>query len=204
MPRKRKKCWSADALCRLDSSLTPQYDSAPGLGSPETLIPRDEESSEEDRPFLPRFLLQKTISAHSPYDGVFHNRRESPVPIRLASLRELAAFPRCRVCEHLRAVERPSARRSLPAPVLLDEFRWQSDPVLWSRAWAEQPAPAPGAQTVSTTQIWTAGNGVGKRRQNGRKAAPRLVGAPLLRARVNMVTAGRRAKNPLAKHPKSD
>ena len=34
-----------------------------------------------------------------------------------------------------------------------------------------------------------------------------LVGAPLLRARVNMVTAERRAKNPLwrrAKHPKSD
>ena len=44
-------------------------DSEPDLGSPKTLIPRDEESSEEDRPFLPRFLLQEMIFAHSPYEG---------------------------------------------------------------------------------------------------------------------------------------
>ena len=62
----RKKCWAADTLCRLDHCLTPQYDSELDLGSPEALIPRDEESSEEDRPFLPRFLLQEIVFAHSP------------------------------------------------------------------------------------------------------------------------------------------
>ena len=39
-------------------------------------------------------------------------------------------------------------------------------------AWAEQTADVPGAQTVSTTQIRTAGNCVGKRRQSGRREAP--------------------------------
>ena len=39
MPWKRKRCWSADALCPLDSSVTPQYDSELDLGSPEALIP---------------------------------------------------------------------------------------------------------------------------------------------------------------------
>ena len=38
MPWKRKRCWTADASCRLDLSLTPQYDSEPDLGSPEALI----------------------------------------------------------------------------------------------------------------------------------------------------------------------
>ena len=133
-------------------------------------ISRDEESSEEDRPFLPRFWLQEIILAHSPYEGVFHNwpslqgnllcRSDS---LRLRGIAETECVilpPRCSVCEHLRAGERPSARRSLPAPVLLDEFSWQSDPVPWSRSLA-------------------------------------LVCAPLLRARVNMVTAKRLAKNPL-------
>ena len=36
-------------------------------------ISRDEESSEEDMPFLPRFLLQAIIFAHSPYGGLFSN-----------------------------------------------------------------------------------------------------------------------------------
>ena len=44
-PWKRKRSWTADALCRLESSLTSQYDSELGLGLPEALIPRDEESS---------------------------------------------------------------------------------------------------------------------------------------------------------------
>ena len=46
MPWKRKRCWTADASCRLDSSFTPQYDSELDLGSPEALIHRDEESSD--------------------------------------------------------------------------------------------------------------------------------------------------------------
>ena len=66
---KRKRCWTVDAWCRLDSSFAPHYDSELDLGSPEALITRDEESTEEDRLFIPRFLF-----AHSPYEGVFHNR----------------------------------------------------------------------------------------------------------------------------------
>ena len=145
MPRKRKKCWT-DALCRLDSSLPPQYDSELDLGSPEGLIPRDEESSEEDRPFLPRFLLQEIIFAHSPYEGVFHNRpglqgnllcRSDWLRLRgisetecmILPIRELAAFPRCSVCEQLKAEARSSAPWPLPVPALLDDSRWQPDQV---------------------------------------------------------------------------
>ena len=140
MPRKRKKCWTADALCRLDPSLTPQYDSELDPGSLEALIPRDVESSEEDRPFLPRFFLQEVIFAHSPYGGGLSQPTkpagESPVQIRLPLLarnfgdrmqilpvRELAAFPRCSVCEQLQAQERSPARWCLSAPTLLDGSR---------------------------------------------------------------------------------
>ena len=59
-------------VCRLDASFTPQYGSERALGSLEVLIPRDEESSEDDRTFPPRFLQQEIIFAHSPYEGVFH------------------------------------------------------------------------------------------------------------------------------------
>ena len=133
MPWKRKKCCTADALCRLDPSLTTQHDSEQDLGSPETLIPRDEESSEEDRPFLRRFLLQEIIFAHSPCEGVFHNRPSlqgnrlcrsewlrlrgiSETECMILPIRKLAALPRCSGCEQLKAGERPSARWSLPAP----------------------------------------------------------------------------------------
>ena len=68
---KVKRCWTADALCRLDTSFTPRYDSEQDLRSPEALIPRGEEPSEDDKPFPPRFLLQQIIFAHSPYEGVY-------------------------------------------------------------------------------------------------------------------------------------
>ena len=86
MSWKRKRRWTADALCRLDSSLTPRYDSELDLGSPAALILRDEESSEEDRPFLSRFLLQEMIFAHSRYEQPAKPAGESSVQIRLASL----------------------------------------------------------------------------------------------------------------------
>ena len=56
---KRKKCWTADTLCRLDSHVTPQYDSEHNLGSLEALIPRDEESSG-----------RQTVPAEIPVAGV--------------------------------------------------------------------------------------------------------------------------------------
>ena len=41
-------------------------------------------------------------------------------------VRELAAFPRCSVCEQVKAEEHSSARSSLSVLALLVEFRWQS------------------------------------------------------------------------------
>ena len=60
-----KRSWTA---------VTPQYDSELGLCPPEALIPRDEESSKEDRLLLPRFLLQAIVFAHSSYGRLFPNR----------------------------------------------------------------------------------------------------------------------------------
>ena len=142
MPWKRKRCWTAGALCRLDSSFTPEYDSEQDLGSPEALIPRGEEASEDDKPFQPRFLLQEIFHAHSPYEGVFRNQPRLQVNLLCRSdwlclrgiaetecailpIRELAANPRCSACEQTSSGRRPSARRSLPASVLLDEFGWR-------------------------------------------------------------------------------
>ena len=99
-PDIRPWCVSACHLCRGNEgsagrqmhcvastpSPTPRYDSELDR-SPDALIRRD-----EDRPFLPRFLLQENIFART--------AREFPVQIRLASptrdrgVRELAAFPR--------------------------------------------------------------------------------------------------------------
>ena len=61
-----KKCWTADAVCRLDADSTPET-----LSSPEALILRDKESNKDDRPLLPRFLLQEILFANSPYEGSF-------------------------------------------------------------------------------------------------------------------------------------
>ena len=149
-----KKCWAADAPCRSDPSLAPHYDSEQDLGSPEALILRDEESSEEDRPCPPRFLLQEIIFAH---EGVFHNqpslqrnllcrsdwlrlRGISETECMILPIRELAAFPRCSVCEQLKAEERSSARWPLSASALLDDSRWQS----WSGGLGRADSPCSG------------------------------------------------------------
>ena len=83
MPWKRKKCWTADALCRLEPSVTPQYDSELYLGSPEASIPREEESSEGEIPvtgdYLRAQLVQRGLSQTA------KPARESLVQIRLAS-----------------------------------------------------------------------------------------------------------------------
>ena len=97
----------------MDSSLT-QYDSEQDLDSPEALIPWNEESSKEDKPFLPRFLLQESNEGYS------HNRPCLPPDLLCSSdwlrlrgiseteclvlpIRELAAIPRCSLCERLNA-----------------------------------------------------------------------------------------------------
>ena len=65
IPWKEKKVLDGSCIVSL-ASFTPQYDSEQDLGSPEALIHRGEEPSEDDKPFLPRFLLQEIIFAHSP------------------------------------------------------------------------------------------------------------------------------------------
>ena len=161
MPWKRKKCWTAETLCRLDASFSLQYDSELDLGSPEAPVPRDEESTKENRPFLPRFLLQEIIFAHSPYERVFPNRPSlqgnflcksdwlrlrgiAETDCMILPVRELAAYHQCSVCEQLNAGERPSARSSLSAPALLDEFRWQSDSVPSSGSLRRADSPCSG------------------------------------------------------------
>ena len=173
---KRKKCRTADALCRLDPSLTPQYDSELDLGSPEALIPRDEESSEEEQTVPTEMLVARDYLRAQPVEGVFHNRPCLQVNLLCRSdwlrmrgiaetecmilpVRELAAFS---LVQCMRPAQSrgallgamvpvgPSASRRIPAGSHIQ--------CLGLGAWAEQTAPALGAQTVSTAQIQTSGN----------------------------------------------
>ena len=126
--------------------------------------------------------------------------RESSVQIRLASLakncgdrmhdppgsraRCLSSVHCVRTAQCRGALgERSSARWPLPAPALLDEFRWQSDPVPWSGSLGRADSPCSGRTDSCTTEIQIAGNCVGKRRQNvtGRDALTK--GPPLCRAK---------------------
>ena len=102
--------------------------------------------------------------------------------------------------------ERASARRSLLAPVLLDEFSWQSDPVPWSGSLGRADSTcSAGAQTVSLRLRFgpleipsgSGGRVVARQRLSLMSPFVSLVCAPLLRARVSMVTAERRANYPL-------
>ena len=167
MPRERKRCWTVDAWCGLDSSFAPQYDSEQDHGSPKALIPRDEESSEEDGPFPPRFLLQGDYLRAQPVRRGLSQpaepARESSVQIRLA----------CAGTSQLRGAP-------LGAMVLVGlsasrriQLAIRSSALVGELGQSRQPPPVPGAQTVSTTQTRTVGNCVGKRTQSGRKAAPR-------------------------------
>ena len=167
MPWKRKKSWSADASDRLDFSLTLQYDSKQDFGSPEAPISRDEESSDEDRRFLPRFLLQAIIFARSPYGGFFFLTGQAcrrvcctdQIGFACEELRRRSArssrfestlpFLGAVCATQLKAGERSSAR-----PLRLSTIPAGSQiQCLGLGAWAEQTAPALGAQTVPTTQI---------------------------------------------------
>ena len=148
-------------MCGLDSSPTPQNDSEMDLGSPEALIPRGEEPSEDKKPFLPRFLLQEIICAHSACEGVFRDqprlqehlqcradwlclRGIAETACAILPIRELAACPRCSAMEHPSSGERSSALLSLPAPVLIDKYGWQPDPVPWNGSPGRADSPSSG------------------------------------------------------------
>ena len=160
----KKEVRTEDA-CRLDSSFAPQYGSEQDLGSPEALILQDEESSEENRPFLPRFLLQEIIFAHSPYEGLLQSAkpaRESPVQIRLASLERNcgdrmhdppSSRARClSSVQHMRTSQESSHRRVSPASP--SASRRLSLAVRTSAlVWGLGQSLALGAQTVLATQL---------------------------------------------------
>ena len=59
-------------------------------------------------------------------------------------IRELADYPWCSACEHPSLGERSSARRSLPVPVLIDEFSWQPDQVPWYGSSGKGDSPCSG------------------------------------------------------------
>ena len=123
------RSWTADALCRLHSDCAPA-------------------AREEDRPFLPRFLLQEIIFAHSPYEGDLHNRPRlqgnllcrsewlhprgiSETECMILRVQELAASPRCRAAQRRGALlgvsvlVGPTASRRIPLPVRSNALLWE-------------------------------------------------------------------------------
>ena len=151
---------------------------------PRQLIPRDEESSEDDRPFLPRSLLQEIIFAHrsfttgQAFKGIFcaeqagfvceELQKQNARSTRFENSRPVIGAARANI-----SVQRSAPRRIGPCrrQCLSTNSAGSQILCLGLGAWAEQTALAPRAQTVSTTQIRTTGKCVGKRTQNGRKAA---------------------------------
>ena len=84
----------------------------------------------------------------------------------------------------------------------LDEFRWRSDPVPWSGSLSNADTPCSGHTDSiydSPLEIASGSGGrvVAKQCLGLMSSSVSLVGAPLLRARVNMVTVERWAMNPL-------
>ena len=181
-----------------------QYDGEWDQGSPEALVLRGEEPSEDDKPFPPQILLLEIIFAHSPYEGVFRNQLSLQVNLLCRSgwfclrgiaetecailpIRELAANPRCSACEQSSSGERSSAHGSLPASVLLDEFGWR-----------RRDSPCSG-RTHSIYGSLEIASGCGRRLFRWQRFSLTLssVCAPSACACVAVLTAERQAKNPL-------
>ena len=114
-----------------------------GLSRHSSPEPRNPERK-TNRPYLDCCYMRKT-SRTARTNGVFHNRPSlqgnllrrsewlrlqgiAETDCMILPVRGLAAFPPRTVSEQLKAGER-SAPWSLPTPELLDDFRWQSDPL---------------------------------------------------------------------------
>ena len=131
------------------------YSGSPSKNAPHTLnglettcFPNSEGPGEDVKPFLPRFLLQDIIFAHCPVDDLYPNqlrlrgnllcrmdwlhRGIARTEGAILPIREIAACPRCSTCEHPGSGERPTARRSLPAPEPMNEFSWWPGPMPWN------------------------------------------------------------------------
>ena len=150
MPCKRKKCWTANAMCRLDPSPTPKWHSSSTTRNPAKSTDRSNRDS--------RYSRSSSRTAH---EAVFHNRpslhenllcrsdwlrlrRISETECMILLVRELTAFPRRNGSCRPQRFSTNSAGSQIQC--------------LGLGAWAEQTAPALGAQTGSTTQIRISGN----------------------------------------------
>ena len=157
-----KKELDADALCRLDTGCTPRGDNEQDLEPPEALIPQGEGLGEDVTPFLPRFLLQEIIFAHSSHEGVYPNQPsgESSVQSGLALSTRTSRLHPGAARANIPA-QGSAPRRGGPCwPRCLST----DSPGSWIMclgigAQAGQTAPVLGEQTVSTTQNQTSGSG---------------------------------------------
>ena len=137
MARKRKRSWTADALCRLDSDCALVEDSEQDLAPPGT----EGNSARTTRHFSPRSLPQEIIFAHSPYEGGYPNQRlHRNLPCRADLLCPIAATE----CANLLTRElaranipiQGSARRRVgPAGTRAYRLIQLADPVPWHELW---------------------------------------------------------------------
>ena len=105
-------------------------------------------------------------------------------------IRELAAYPRCSVCEQLNAGERTSARRFLPTPSASRQIRLEQGRQPLRRANRQLPRLGTGSLEISS--------GCGRRLVRGQRISltVSLVCAPSLCACVVVLTAEREPINP--------
>ena len=144
MPWKNKRSWTADASCRLDSSLTAQYDSELGLGPPEATDPprRGIQRGRQTNPtkifatgeYLCAQPIRRALSQPAKPAGIFLCRLEW---LRLRGISERKHDPPdSRPCCFHSLQCAPSAQSSgaqwpLLIQVLLDDSRRRPDQVPW-------------------------------------------------------------------------
>ena len=156
MAWKRRRSWTADALCRLDSDCAPVDDSEQDLAPPDALFP-------------PRFLVQETIFAHSPYEGVYPNqprlqgradwhclRGIAPTECAILPVRELAVCPgaaRANVPAQGSAPRRvgPAGAQCLTTDTVGSQIKCLC---------CGSSGTAQGKRTVSTTRSQISGSGI--------------------------------------------
>ena len=168
MPWKRKRCWTADALCRLDRSFTPRNDSEQDLGSSRGTDPSREQPSETTKPFSSAISVARDLSSRTARtrvsisisralretllcraDWLFYEELQ-PRNAQSSPFENSPIIPVQRVrTSQLRGAPLGA---SVPAgPVAYRRIQLASQiKCLGMGAQAGQTAPAPGEQTVST------------------------------------------------------
>ena len=131
MPWKRRRRWTGDA--HADHGLMDICEQE--INFLWVSVPNNDELDADAVPFQPRFLLQEIIFAHCPY---FPSRASEENLLCRADWLCLGGIAGCECailpipeiathsrCEHASSGERPTARRSLPAPEPVNKICWQ-------------------------------------------------------------------------------